>query len=129
MVHSSFTQVELNAAGSAGQDVEDAFALERTQMFLGRVGGLETEFVGDFGAGGRKAGALHEVLNEGKDLCLAGGQGAHVGSPERRAPRTAPIQIARISLVAVNESAGTAVDRNTVKLYSAHPYSEFYPVL
>ena len=50
---------------------------------------LKAQFLGDLGAGGRKARALHEVLNQGKDLSLAGGQGAHAVSPRNQSPRIA----------------------------------------
>jgi len=49
-------------------------------MILGGVRGTETEAPGDFGAGGREAGALHEIGNQLQYLGLAGGQIVH-GKP------------------------------------------------
>jgi hypothetical protein len=42
------------------------------KVFLGRVGGLETEFRRDFGAGGRRASAGNGSLDQVQNLLLAG---------------------------------------------------------
>src|SRR5260370_42659770 len=50
------------------------FAGQGLQVFLGSVGGLEAQRVGDFRAGGRRARAGDGGLDQVQDLLLAGGE-------------------------------------------------------
>ena len=65
---------EPDAAGRAANQFEHAFASQRLQVFLGGVGRFETQFGGDFGAGGRGASAFDRVADQVEDLLLAGGK-------------------------------------------------------
>ena len=71
---------EQDAARGARPQVEDALALQGSQVILGSVGRLEAERLGDFGAGGRHALLVHGVLDETQDLSLARGEIVHGGS-------------------------------------------------
>ncbi len=59
------------AAGGAADELNDAFAGQGLQVFFGGIGGLEAQFIGDFGAGGRCARARDGALDQLQDLLLA----------------------------------------------------------
>ena len=66
--------LEPDAARGAADQLDDALACQRLQMFFGRVGGLEAEFGGDLGTRGRRAGARDGALDQVQNLLLAGGK-------------------------------------------------------
>src|SRR5260221_14386911 len=74
-----FTQnvLELNAAGSAGDEIDDALALQGAQVFLGCIRRLEAQSARDFRACGRHSVFHDGVLNEPQDLGLTGGKVRH----------------------------------------------------
>ena len=71
-------RLQTNAARRAADQLDDAFAGQRLQVLLGRVGRAKAELVGDLGAGGRRASALDRALHEIEDLLLAVGEFGHL---------------------------------------------------
>ena len=58
-------RLRMAVARDAGlKDVDDSFALQGSQVFLGRVGGFEAQSAGDFYAGGRHAALRDGILDE-----------------------------------------------------------------
>jgi hypothetical protein len=55
---------ELNAARGAGNQIDDALALQGAQVFLGGIRRFEAERARDFGTRGRHAAFRNGVLNE-----------------------------------------------------------------
>src|SRR5882672_2796550 len=72
--------LELNAARSAGDEIDDPLALQSAEMFLGGIRRLEAQRARDFGARGRHSAFYDGVLDEPEDLSLARGKVRH-GSP------------------------------------------------
>src|SRR5882672_5145647 len=72
--------LELNTARSAGNQIDDALALQGAQMFLSRVGGFETERARDFRTSRRHTVFGNSVLNEPEYLRLTGREIGHVGT-------------------------------------------------
>src|ERR1700722_890747 len=68
---------QLNAARGAGNEVDNALALQGAQVLLGGIRRFETERARDFRARGRHSAFHNGVLNEPKDLSLTGGKVRH----------------------------------------------------
>src|SRR5688572_6105084 len=68
---------ESNAARHTGQKLDDAFALERAQMLLGRVDGAKFQRLGNFGTRRRHARFVHSLLNQKQNLPLPRSEIAH----------------------------------------------------
>jgi hypothetical protein len=66
--------LQADAARGAADQLDDAFAGQRLQVFFRRVGRLEAEFGGDLGTGGWRAGAFDRALHQVEHLLLAGGE-------------------------------------------------------
>ena len=65
---------QTNAARGAADQVNHAFAGQGLQVFLGRVGRLETKGAGDLGPCWRCACACNGGLDQVQNLLLAGGE-------------------------------------------------------
>src|SRR5271156_404591 len=74
-----FTQnvLELNAARGAGDEIDDAFALQGAQMLFGGIRRLEAQSARDFRARGWHPAFPDGVLDEPEDLSLAGREVRH----------------------------------------------------
>ena len=62
---------QADAARGAGNQLDAALALQRAQVFLGRIGRTETELLGDFRTRGRHAGFGEALADHVQDLRLA----------------------------------------------------------
>src|SRR5690606_41583287 len=69
--------LELDAARSAGHELEHAFLLQGAQVVLCRVGRLETQRPCNLRARGRHAAFGNEVLDHPEDLGLPGRELVH----------------------------------------------------
>ena len=62
--------LQADAARGAAHQFDGALARQRLQMLFGRIGRLEAQFGGDFGARRRRAGALDRALHQVQNLLL-----------------------------------------------------------
>jgi hypothetical protein len=79
-VHAGFVDgaqsvaLEADAARGAADELDDAFAGQGLQVFLGGVGGFEPQLGGNFRPGGGRAGACNGTLDQVQNLLLTGGE-------------------------------------------------------
>jgi hypothetical protein len=61
------------ALESSPPEIQHALFLQCPQVFLGRIGRLETQLAGNIGTCRRHPGFRDKVLNHLENLCLSGG--------------------------------------------------------
>ncbi len=72
---------DLDAARDAGDELDDALALEGAEVLLGGIGRAEAELPGDLGPCRWHPSVVDDLLDEGEDFCLAVGELGHGRQP------------------------------------------------
>src|SRR4249920_1273437 len=72
---------QANAAGSAGQHLDIALALQGSEMVFGGIGRAEAQLRSNFRAGGWKTGGLKKIGDQLQHFGLTCGQFIHGPSP------------------------------------------------